>query len=108
MGGWQWGSLQHRDRWSGPALRAVKCVQALVLLISVATAAQALQVDLKVPEFPAKGEEAYLCTTVELPAGPHKLVAIEPLADEKTVHHMLLFGKYSQFLNRICCVSLKL
>eukprot|EP00191_Tetraselmis_sp_GSL018_P006201 CAMPEP_0177598376 /NCGR_PEP_ID=MMETSP0419_2-20121207/12308_1 /TAXON_ID=582737 /ORGANISM="Tetraselmis sp., Strain GSL018" /LENGTH=705 /DNA_ID=CAMNT_0019090801 /DNA_START=187 /DNA_END=2305 /DNA_ORIENTATION=+ len=40
---------------------------------------------------PKEGDE-YWCLNVELPSEPLNLVAIEPHADQKVVHHMLLFG----------------
>jgi len=44
------------------------------------------------PPHATEQADEYLCTTVELPDKPMKLVGIEPLADQATVHHMLLFG----------------
>jgi hypothetical protein len=36
--------------------------------------------------------DAYVCTTLPLPATPMKLVGIAPLARQEVVHHILLFG----------------
>ena len=47
------------------------------------------------PEKHTEHEEAYLCTSLDLPARPLKLVGVEPLASQDTVHHMLLFGEAS-------------
>ncbi len=38
-------------------------------------------------------EDAYICTTLPLPEQPMKLVGVEPLAEQKVVHHILLFGE---------------
>lgn len=54
----------------------------------------AVAVDARMPPFPTDREDEYLCTAVELPPGDMKLVSVEPMADMRTVHHMLLFGEY--------------
>jgi hypothetical protein len=51
-------------------------------------------VEARMPPFPTDKEDEYLCTAVELPPGDMKLVSVEPLADMRTVHHMLLFGAF--------------
>ena len=54
----------------------------------------AISVDAIMPPHPTDREDEYLCTAVELPDRPMKLIGVEPLADMATVHHMLLFGTY--------------
>jgi hypothetical protein len=49
--------------------------------------------ELIVPEYKVVEEDAYVCTTMQLPERPHKLVGVEPLAEQKVVHHILLFGR---------------
>ena len=36
--------------------------------------------------------DEYVCTTVRLPAKPHKLIGVIPMASQEVVHHILLFG----------------
>lgn len=38
-------------------------------------------------------DDAYLCTAVDIPDKPLKLVGIESTSDQRIVHHMLLFGE---------------
>lgn len=38
-------------------------------------------------------KDAYICTTLALPAKAQKLVGVEPLARQEVVHHILLFGE---------------
>lgn len=49
--------------------------------------------DIRMPAYPSDEADTYLCTSVQLPATPLKLIAVEPLSDKDTVHHMLLFGR---------------
>lgn len=45
------------------------------------------------PRYPTRERDSYLCTRVEIPRDEtFNLVQVEPLADKKEVHHMLLFG----------------
>lgn len=54
------------------------------------------------PEHPVDEKDAYLCTALELPDRPLKLVGVHPTSDQRIVHHMLLFGA------RACCLSAEL
>ena len=67
----------------------------LVLLAAVgvsSTETSTRAFDLIVPEYKITEQDAYVCTTMQLPEKPHKLVGVEPLAEQKVVHHILLFG----------------
>eukprot|EP00204_Picochlorum_oklahomense_P002907 CAMPEP_0118805648 /NCGR_PEP_ID=MMETSP1161-20130426/28232_1 /TAXON_ID=249345 /ORGANISM="Picochlorum oklahomensis, Strain CCMP2329" /LENGTH=168 /DNA_ID=CAMNT_0006734637 /DNA_START=35 /DNA_END=538 /DNA_ORIENTATION=+ len=45
------------------------------------------------PRHPTTQRDSYLCTRVEIPSDEtFNVVQVEPLADKKQVHHMLLFG----------------
>lgn len=44
------------------------------------------------PPFEVTGEDTYLCTSIQLPDRPLKLVEIEARADQSVVHHILMFG----------------
>jgi hypothetical protein len=51
-------------------------------------------IDITVPESAkVEGEDSYVCITKPLPDKPLKLVGVEPMAEQKVVHHILLFGK---------------
>lgn len=51
-------------------------------------------IDITVPESAkVEGEDSYICITKPLPDKPLKLVGVEPMAEQKVVHHILLFGK---------------
>jgi hypothetical protein len=67
----------------------------LALLVGVVSAAVAPStIDITVPESTkVEGEDAYICITKPLPDKPLKLVGVEPLAEQKVVHHILLFGE---------------
>lgn len=47
----------------------------------------------RMSEYKVSHEDAYLCTAVQLPDEPMKLIGIEPLAKQEIAHHMLLFGE---------------
>ena len=49
--------------------------------------------EMRMPPFEVEKEDTYLCTAVELPSKPLKLIEVEPHSEQDTVHHMLLFGK---------------
>lgn len=49
--------------------------------------------DAIMPPYETTQEDEYLCTAVQLPDEPMKLVSVESLSEQGTVHHMLLFGK---------------
>lgn len=72
-----------------------KYLAAALLLACVAAAlGDSIDVELRMPAgVPVSGEDAYVCTTVQLPDRPYKLTGVEPLARQETVHHMLLFGE---------------
>jgi hypothetical protein len=68
-------------------------LRAAVLLLLLACLASGIDVDIVVPEYQVKGQDAYVCTTIELPDKPMKLVGVEPIAQQEVVHHILLFGE---------------
>ncbi len=76
-------------------------ISPVAVLLALACAAglaagEVLTMDIRVPEFRVTQEDKYICTTVPLPEGrPYKLVGVEPLAENQTVHHILLFGAHS-------------
>ena len=49
-------------------------------------------VEARLPPFQSNEEDAYLCTSVQLPDESLKLVGVDPLSRKEVVHHMLLFG----------------
>jgi hypothetical protein len=83
----------------GPG-RAARLAVVLLLLAAgqrpalAKPAADALRFNITMPkDAPTNNEEdAYVCTTLPLPAQPMKLVGVEPLAKQEVVHHILLFG----------------
>lgn len=52
----------------------------------------ALYVEAIMPPHKTEQEDEYLCTSVNLPDKPMKLLSVEPLSEQSVVHHMLLFG----------------
>lgn len=50
------------------------------------------EMPITMPPLEVDYNDAYLCTPMKLPSKPMKLTSIEPRADQKVVHHMLLFG----------------
>ena len=58
-----------------------------------AKARDLITLDALMPPLKTEREDEYLCTAVQLPAEDLKLVTVEALADQGTVHHMLLFGE---------------
>ncbi|KAL4457726.1 hypothetical protein ABPG75_012591 [Micractinium tetrahymenae] len=91
-----------------PRARSHMPVLALLLLAALAAPAAAggattgstggapagsdLNLPVVFPEHEVTGDDAYLCTAVQIPDKPLKLVGIEPTSDQRIVHHMLLFG----------------
>lgn len=60
----------------------------------MSAAAAPSTIDITVPESTkVEGEDAYICITQPLPDKPLKLVGVEPMAEQKVVHHILLFGE---------------
>lgn len=60
----------------------------------MSAAAAPSTIDITVPESTKiEGEDAYICITKPLPDKPLKLVGVEPMAEQKVVHHILLFGE---------------
>lgn len=49
------------------------------------------------PEHEVTEDDAYLCTAVQIPDKPLKLVGIESTSDQRIVHHMLLFGEQAHW-----------
>jgi hypothetical protein len=60
---------------------------------SSSSSSSIVHIDALMPEKKVEHEEAYLCTSVQLPERPLKLVGVEPLSSQEVVHHMLLFGE---------------
>lgn len=52
-----------------------------------------VELDAILPPYETKEEDEYLCTAVQLPDRPMKLISVESLSEQATVHHMLLFGE---------------
>lgn len=68
---------------------------ACVFCAIVSTLAHLNNVTITAPaDFTSKtaNEELYLCTAAVLPDLPHKLIGVDPLADQSVVHHILLYG----------------
>ena len=59
---------------------------------------ETIDIEAIMPPHPTTREDEYLCTSIELPDKPMKLTSVEPLADQSTVHHMLLFGEKKRCL----------
>lgn len=59
---------------------------------SAGVGAEVTVLDALMPPFETTQEDEYLCTAVELPEKPMQLIGVEPLSEQGTVHHMLLFG----------------
>jgi hypothetical protein len=57
-----------------------------------AESANEFTVEAIMPPFEVTGEDTYLCTSIQLPDRPLKLVEIEARADQSVVHHILMFG----------------
>ena len=83
-------------------MRAQSVLLALGLLVALGAAmaevdpvdeSSVVELDAIVPPHPTEHEDEYLCTAVELPEKPMKLIGVESLSDQGTVHHMLLFGE---------------
>jgi hypothetical protein len=50
--------------------------------------------NITVPEsYRVTSQDSYVCTVLQLPKQGHKLVGVVPMADQKIVHHILLFGE---------------
>ena len=62
-------------------------------LLGAASSGGKVTLDAIMPPYETAQEDEYLCTAVQLPDEPMKLVSIESLSEQGTVHHMLLFGK---------------
>lgn len=71
------------------------CLAAVALLLAAAAVAgDNSSFEITIPDgYKVKGLDAYVCTTLELPNKPAKLVGVEPLAKQEVVHHILLFGE---------------
>ena len=62
-------------------------------ILTICSASENLvEIEVPMPEFATHERDQYLCTEVKLPDVAYSLVEIQPLADQKQVHHMLLFG----------------
>lgn len=51
-----------------------------------------IEMDALMPPYATKSKDEYLCTSVQLPERPMKLVGVQSLAEATVVHHILLFG----------------
>ncbi len=77
----------------------LRLLHLLILLLLLAVPGQGGEQDANVtiealmPPFPTDKEDAYLCTSLPLPNNPLKLTAVEALARQEIVHHILLFGE---------------
>lgn len=81
---------------------ATTCLRLLALLLTAASAAggggaarnatQRVSLEAQMPPYATRAGDAYLCTSLQLPAEPLKLVGVEALADPEVVHHILVFG----------------
>lgn len=68
----------------------IELLLASVFLVGICDDVQRLEI--RMPAYEVEEEDTYLCTAIELPSMPMKLVAVEPHSDQDTVHHMLIFG----------------
>ena len=68
-------------------------VTALLCGLSLYNAQDEVSLEIRMPPFEVEEEDTYLCTSMPLPEAAMKLKAFEPLSDQDTVHHMLLFGQ---------------
>eukprot|EP00879_Flechtneria_rotunda_P023043 GHRR01024358.1.p1 GENE.GHRR01024358.1~~GHRR01024358.1.p1 ORF type:complete len:243 (+),score=35.59 GHRR01024358.1:180-908(+) len=65
----------------------------VIAALTASVVGETTTVDITVPDsVTVRGQDAYICTTVELPNKPYKLVGVEALAKQEVVHHILLFG----------------
>jgi peptidylamidoglycolate lyase len=66
----------------------------LLALLAPVSHAHFLELNITVPQsYKVVGDDQYVCTVVELPSSPQKLVGVIPLAEQSVVHHILLFGE---------------
>jgi hypothetical protein len=65
-----------------------------------------LELPVVLPEHPTDEKDAYLCTSVQLPDRPLKLVGIASTSDQRIVHHMLLFGEHGSCRRGFACLRL--
>eukprot|EP00878_Enallax_costatus_P000444 GHUV01000535.1.p1 GENE.GHUV01000535.1~~GHUV01000535.1.p1 ORF type:complete len:875 (+),score=241.60 GHUV01000535.1:368-2992(+) len=74
-------------------MRAAVFASCVLLLVASSVDGKGTTFEITVPEsVKPKEQDAYICTTLPLPDKPHKLVGVEPLGEQKVVHHILLFG----------------
>jgi hypothetical protein len=77
-----------------------RCFLCLAFLCLISVGVGSLEEDVTVtalmPEYPTTEMDSYLCTAVDLPSRPLKLVRVDPQASQVVAHHMLLFGKVLQ------------
>ncbi|KAI8113634.1 hypothetical protein M9435_003629 [Picochlorum sp. BPE23] len=90
------GTTCHAPSWYMRAFYAL-----IVLLLVNGIACEGLHddddgrvtIEAVMPRHPTTQRDSYLCTRVEIPSDEtFNVVQVEPLADKKQVHHMLLFG----------------
>ncbi|KAF8067346.1 pam-b [Scenedesmus sp. PABB004] len=76
-----------------PAMARRAAAWALLLAAAAAARGASLEFEITVPpDVVVKGQDSYICTTLQLPDKPYKVVGVEPLAEQAVVHHILLFG----------------
>ena len=74
--------------------RALLTLVGLVLCSHAATEDDGW-VDVIVPPQQIDQEDSYICVHVNIPVQASRLLAVQPLAEQEVVHHMLLFGRYT-------------
>lgn len=96
---------------------ATTCLRLLALLLAAASAAggggaacnatQRVSLEARMPPYATRAGDAYLCTSLQLPAEPLKLVGVEALADPEVVHHILVFGGWVGLFLSVCLSTLQ-
>ena len=94
------------QQWVALTLLITALFSAKTIPGALAARPEVTTLDAIMPPHPTQQVDEYLCTTIELPDAPMKLVGIEPLADQATVHHMLLFGKKNYYFSAVLSLSL--
>lgn len=79
------------------AMRLAVLAACMLLVLANSAHGAGMTFEITVPgDVKPKEQDAYICTTLPLPDKPHKLVGVEPLGEQKVVHHILLFGEYPE------------
>jgi hypothetical protein len=81
-------------------------------LLLLKCSAHYLAYNITIPDgYKVDKEDAYVCTVLKLPENGHKLIGVQPMADQAVVHHILLYGKHLQLVvlaqgsSVQCCVE---